>query len=125
MEEWISMNLCNNQANYNTNLLIPATTDARIVNDKPSNQGLKTADDQCHNTHQESILSNTVTENDIYNNYSYTSHTNWETEKTPETHLKKIELNIDRPVSGLSMLNSIFFEYVSGVFSISQLVRDA
>ena len=70
------MNLCTTQANYTTNSMVHAATNARRANDKPSNQGVKTADDQCHNTHQESILSNTVTENDIYNNYSYTSRTN-------------------------------------------------
>ena len=99
------MNLCNDQANYDTNLLIPATTKARIMNDKPSNQGVKTADNNCHNTHQESILSNTVTENDIYNNYSYTSRINWEIEKTPERHSKKIEFNIDRPETGLKKID--------------------
>ena len=105
MKEWINMNLCNNQANYNTNLLIPATTEDRIVNDKPSNQGVKTADDQCHNTHQESILSNTVTGSDIYDNYSYTSRTNWEIKKTPETHSKKIEFNINKLETGLKKID--------------------
>ena len=38
-----------------------------------------------------------VTESDIYNSYSYTSCVNWETEKTPETHQKKLEFNIDKP----------------------------
>ena len=85
-KEWIYMKLRTDQANYATNSQVHATTDARIVNDKPSNQGVKTADDQCHNTHQESILSNKVTESDIYNNYSYTSRINWDIETTPETH---------------------------------------
>ena len=99
------MNLCNDQANYNTNLLIPATTEARIMNDKSSNHGVKTADNQCHSIHQESSLSNTVTESDIYDNYSYTSHINWEIEKTPETHSKKIEFNIDKPETGLKKID--------------------
>ena len=99
------MNLRTTQANYTTNPQVHATTDARIVNDKPSNQGVKTADDQCHNTHQESILSNTVTESDIYDNYSYTSCINWEIEKTPETHSKKLEFNIDKPETGLKKIN--------------------
>ena len=64
-----------------------------------------TADDQCHNTHQELILSNTVTESDIYDNYSYTSRINWEIEKTPETHSKKIEFNIDKPETGLKKID--------------------
>ena len=75
------------------------------MNNKPSDQGVKTADDQCHNTHQESILSNTVTENDIYDKYSYTPHINWEIEKTPETHLKKMEYNIDKPETGLKKID--------------------
>ena len=72
-KEWIYMNLCATQTNHTTNSLVHTATDARRVNDKPSNQGVKTADDQCHNTHQGSILSNIVTESDIYDNYSYTS----------------------------------------------------
>ena len=71
------MNLRADQANYATNSQVHATTNVRIVNDKQSNQGGKTADDQCQNTHQESILSNTVTESDMYKNYSYTSCINW------------------------------------------------
>ena len=63
-KEWICMNLCITQANYTTKSQVHAATDARIVNDKPSNQGVKTANNQCHNTHQESILSNTDTESD-------------------------------------------------------------
>ena len=55
-KDWISINLCKTQANYTTNSMTHAATDARRVNDKPSNQGVKTADDQCHNTHQELIL---------------------------------------------------------------------
>ena len=65
----------------------------------------------CHNTHQESILSNTVTESDIYYNYSYTSHINWEIEKTPETHSKKIEFIIDKPETGLKKLDFIIIVY--------------
>ena len=101
MKEWICRNLLTTQANYTTNSLVHTTTYARIVNDKPSNQGVKTVDDQCHNTHQESILSNTVTESDIYDNYSYTSGINWEIEKTLETHSKTIEFDINKPGTGL------------------------
>ena len=99
------MNLRTDQANYVTNSQIHVTTNTRIVNDKPSNQGMQTADDQCRNTHQESILSNTVTENDIYDNYSCTSRINWEIEKTPETHSKKIEFNIEKPETGLKKID--------------------
>ena len=65
------------------------------------NQGLKTNNNQYYDTHQKSILSNTVTESDIYNNYSYTSCVNWEIEKTSETPSKKIEFYIDNPETGL------------------------
>ena len=61
------------------------------------NQGVKTINDRYYNTHQKSILSNTVTESDIYDNYSYTSCVNWEIEKTSETPWKKLEFNIDNP----------------------------
>ena len=65
------------------------------------NQGVKTCNDQYYNTHRKSILSNTVTEIDIYDNYSYTSCVNWEIEKTSETSSKKLEFYIDNPETGL------------------------
>ena len=67
------------------------------------NQGVKTSNDRYCNTHQKSILSNTFTESDIYNNYSYSyaSCVNWEIEKTSETPSKKLEFNIDNPETGL------------------------
>ena len=61
-------------------------------------------------THQESILLDTVTENDIYDSYSYTSRINWEIEKTPETHSKKLEFNIDKPLTGLK---KIYFNIIT------------
>ena len=82
------MNLRIDQANYATKSQIHITTDARIANNKSTNHGVKTADNQYHNIHQELILSNTVTESDIYDNCSYTLCINWEIEKTPEIHLK-------------------------------------
>ena len=66
---------------------------------------MKTAYDQCHNTHQESILTNTVIGSDIYDNYCYTPCTNWEIEKTPETHSKKLEFSIDKPETGLKKID--------------------
>ena len=62
---------------------------------------MKTFNDQYYNTHQKSILSNTVTESDIYDNYSYTSCKNWEIEKTSETPSKRLEFYIDNPKTGL------------------------
>ena len=69
------------------------------------NQGVKTANNQYYSTHQKSILLYTVTESDIYNNYRYTSCVNWEIEKTPETHPKKLEFNIDKPETGLKKID--------------------
>ena len=63
--------------------------DVRTTSSKSTNQEIEIADNQYHIIQQESILSNTVTENDIYDNYTYTSCINWEIEKTPETHSKK------------------------------------
>ena len=62
---------------------------------------MKIFNDHYYNTHQTSILSNTITESDIYNNYSYTSFVNWEIEKTSETPSKKLEFYIDIPETGL------------------------
>ena len=64
------------------------------------NQGVYTRGVQCYRSHQESILSNIVTESDIYENYSYAPCVNWEMEKTPETHPKKLEFNINKPETG-------------------------
>ena len=65
------------------------------------NQGLNTFNHQYYNTHQKLILSNMVTKNDIYNNYSYTSCVNWKIEKRSDTPLKKLEFYIDNPEKGL------------------------
>ena len=54
------------------------------------NQGVNTFNNQHYNTHQKSIISNTVTESDIYDNYSYISCVNWEIEKISETPSKKL-----------------------------------
>ena len=67
---------------------------------------MKTTNDRYYNTHQKSILSNTVTESDIYNNYSYTLCVNWEIEKTSETPSKKLEFNINNPETGLKKKDS-------------------
>ena len=76
MIEWINNNLPTDSIQYISNPQEYTTNDAQKVKDELINQGVKTADVQYHNTHQESILLNIVTENDIYNNYSYTSCVN-------------------------------------------------
>ena len=62
---------------------------------------METTNNQYYNTHQKSILSNTVIEINIYDNYSYTSCGNWEIKKTYETPSKKLEFNINKPETGL------------------------
>ena len=69
------------------------------------NQGVYTRGLQWYNSHQESILSKRVTESYIYDNYSYASYVNWEIEKTPETHPKKPEFNIEKPETGLKKID--------------------
>ena len=94
---WTHINLHTNQVNNNNKSQVHTTTNIRTTNSKSTNQGVKITNNQCHNIQQESILSNTVTESDIYNNYSYTLCINWEIERTLETHSKKLEFNIDKP----------------------------
>ena len=115
------MNLRTDQVNYTTKSQVNTTTNARIANNKSTNQGVKTADDQCHNTHQELILSNTVTESDIYDNYNYTSCTNWEIEKIPETHSKKLEFSIDKPKTSLK---KIYFNIITNNDEIDDMNDD-
>ena len=52
------------------------------------------------------MVSNNVTESDIYGNYSYTSYVNWEIEKISETPSKKIEFNMNKPETGLKKTSS-------------------
>ena len=42
-----------------------------------------------------------VLDNNIYNNYSYTSNVKWEIKKISETLLKKLKFYIDNPETGL------------------------
>ena len=89
---WLRNNLYTDQVNYDNKSQEHTTADVRTTSKKSTNQGVNTADNQCHNIHQESILSNTVIESDIYDNYSYTSCVNWEIEKTPETPFEEIRV---------------------------------
>ena len=70
-------------------ILTKYITDHQEHTNNDTDQGVKTSNNQYYITHQKSILSNTVTERDIYYNYSYTSCVNWEIKKTPEIPLKK------------------------------------
>ena len=104
-KDWIRINLHTDQVNYDNKSQAYTTTCVRTTSRKSINQGVEITDDQCHNIQQECILSNTVTENDIYDNCSYTSCINWEIEKTPETHSKKLEFNIDKPETSLKKID--------------------
>ena len=68
MKEWIHDNLCIDQINYTNNSQVYTTTDARITTNELIDKGVYTRDVQCYSSHQESILSNVVTESDIHNN---------------------------------------------------------
>ena len=48
---------------------------------------------------------NTVTESDIYDNYTYTSCVNSKIEMTSETPSKKLEFYIDNPETGLKKID--------------------
>ena len=73
---WIYINLRIDQVSYNNKPQVHNITYIRTTNSKSINQGVEKANNQCHNIPQKSILSNTVTESDIYDNYSYTSCVN-------------------------------------------------
>ena len=76
MIEWLDISLPSDLINSNTDHQGPTTNDTRKAKNELINQGVKTANVKYYNTDQESILSNVVTESDIYNNYSYTSCVN-------------------------------------------------
>ena len=94
-----------NLTKYITDHQEHTTNDTRKANNELINQGVKIANVQYYNTHQESILSNIVIGSDIYDNYSYTSCVNWNIEKTSETYSKKLEFNIDKPETGLMKID--------------------
>ena len=73
-KEWIRGNLRTDQINYTADTQVHTTTDARIVTNELMNQGVCTRGVQCYSSHQELILSDLITERDIYDNYSYTSY---------------------------------------------------
>ena len=97
--------LRNDQINYTTDSQVDTTTNARMETNELMNQGVYTRGVQCYSSHHESIILNIVTENYIYNNYSYASFVNWEIEKTPKTHPKKLEFDIDKPETGLKKID--------------------
>ena len=106
MIEWLDVSLPTDLTNNNTDHQEHTTNDTGKAKNELINQGVKTTNIQYYNTDQESMLSNIVSESGIYNNYSYTSCVNWEVEKTPEPHQKKLEFNIDKHEIGLKKIDS-------------------
>ena len=107
MSKWICGNLHIDQTKYVTNSQVNIANNARKATNKLMKQGVNTDGVQCYNTNKESILLDLVTKSDIYDNYSYSSFVDWEIEKSPEAHLKKLEFNIDKPETGLKKIDFI------------------
>ena len=89
MIKWINSNLHTDLIKYITDPPDQTTNNTRRAKSELINQGVKTNSIQYNNTHQELIISNIVTESDIYNNNSYISCVNWEIEKTPENQIEE------------------------------------
>ena len=105
MFNWIYSNLHIDLIKYMTDSQVYTSKNLLQVMNELMKQEVKSDSIQYYNIHQDSILLNTVTEKYIYNNYSFTSYVNWEIEKTPETHWKKLEFNIDKPEIGLKKVD--------------------
>ena len=105
MNKWINIILHTDLIKYVTDSQEHTTNNTRRAKNELINQGMKTDAVEYFNAHKKLILSNIVTESDIYNNYIYISCVNWAIEKTPGTHSKKLELNIDKPKLGLKKIN--------------------
>ena len=70
-KEWIRGNQRTDQIDYTTDSQVHTTINARIATNELMHQGVYTKGVQCYSSHQESILSNIVTESDVYDNHSY------------------------------------------------------
>ena len=106
MNDWIRGNLHTDVTKYITDSQVHITNHTRKATNELMNQGVKIDGIQYYNTHQESIILDLVTESDIYNNYRYASCVNWEINKTPGTHPKKLEFKIDKPEANLKNIDS-------------------
>ena len=105
MNEWIGSNIHIDLVKYITYSQMHTTNNARRTTNELMNQGVKIDSIQCYNTHQESIILDLVTESDVYDNYSYASCVDWEIEKTPKAHPKKLKFNIDKPETDLKKID--------------------
>ena len=76
MIEWLNISLHTDLIKYVAVQQEHTTNDRRKTKNGLINQGMKTTNVRYYPTDQESILSNIVTENNIYDNYN---HTCWNT----------------------------------------------
>ena len=74
--KWLDSSLHINLTKYITDHQEYTNNNTGKEKNKLINQGVKTANDQYYNTHQESILLNTFTESASCDNHSYTSCVN-------------------------------------------------
>ena len=105
MNNWIRSNLHRNLIKYVTDSQMHTTNNAIQVTNKLMKQGVKQNGIQYYNIHQALILSDLVTESDIYDNLSYPSFVDWEIEKTPEANPKKLEFNINKSETDLKKID--------------------
>ena len=68
MSKWICSNPYTDLIKYITDSQVHTTNNTRKIKNELIKQGVKTDGVQHYNTHQESILSDIVTESNIYNN---------------------------------------------------------
>ena len=76
MIKWLDISLPTDVTKYNTDHQEHTPNDTRRVKKKLVSQGVKTTNVHYYNINQELLLSNIVTESDIYNNYIYNSCVN-------------------------------------------------
>ena len=76
MIKWLDISLPKDLTNHNTDHREHTTNNTKRSKNKLVNQGMKAIKVHYYNTDQELIISNIITESDIYNNYSYNSCVN-------------------------------------------------
>ena len=103
--EWLNSSLHTYLIKYITNQQEHKTNNTRKEKNELLNQGVKTTNVQYYNIYQQSILSHTVIQNDVQDNYSYASCVIQKIKKTPKTYLEKFEFSIDKPKTGLKEID--------------------
>ena len=76
----MNINLHTDLVKYITGPQEHTTNDEPKAKNELINQGVKKTGIQYYNTHQELIISDIVSESDIYDNFSYAPCANWEIE---------------------------------------------